>query len=124
MFKYAVEYLKNTFYPLSVPDTLTIEDGQMVLVRTSKGEEALRAFVVNSKIIELWEKSENKPEALSVIRTLSQRDLQTLDDIKKEEVEAEDADAAAVLAGHRAVAVFQRRGQYHRPPLRYVPRPR
>ena len=88
MFKYAVEYLKNTFYPLSVPDTLTIEDGQMVLVRTSKGEEALRAFVVNSKIIELWEKSENKPEALSVIRTLSQRDLQTLDDIKKEEVEA------------------------------------
>lgn len=88
MFKYAVEYLKNTFYPLSVPDTLNIEDGQMVLVRTSKGEEALRAFVVNSKIIELWEKAENKPEALPVVRTLSQRDLQTLDDIKKEEVEA------------------------------------
>ena len=88
MFKYAVEYLKNTFYPLSVPDTLTIEDGQMVLVRTSKGEEALRAFVVNSKIVELWEKSESKPEALTAIRTLSQRDLQTLEDIKKEEVEA------------------------------------
>lgn len=88
MFKYAVEYLKNTFYPLSVPDTLTIEDGQMVLVRTQKGEEALKAFVVNSKIIELWEKSENKPEALPVVRTLSQRDLQTLEDIKKEEVEA------------------------------------
>ncbi len=88
MFKYAVEYLKNTFCPLSVPDTLNIEDGQMVLVRTSKGEEALRAFVVNSKIIELWEKAESKPEALPVVRTLSQRDVQTLDDIKKEEVEA------------------------------------
>ena len=88
MFKYAVEYTKNTFYPLEIPETLTISDGQMVLVRTQKGEEALRAFVVNSKIIDIWEKSKNMPEAMPVIRTLSQRDLQTLDDIKKEEVEA------------------------------------
>ncbi len=88
MFKYAVEYLKNTFYPLEVPDTLRVEDGQMVLVRTQKGEEALKAFIVNSKIAKIWEKSKNKPEVLSVVRVLSQRDLQTLDDIKKEEVES------------------------------------
>ena len=44
MFKYAVKYLKNTFYPLNVPETIHIEDGQMVLVRTEKGEEALKAF--------------------------------------------------------------------------------
>ena len=56
MYKYAVRYLKNTFYPLIVPDTITIEDGQMVLVRTEKGEEALKAFVVNSQIAEIWEK--------------------------------------------------------------------
>ena len=84
--KYAVKYLKNTFYPLEVPETLHIEDGQMVLVRTEKGEEALKAFIVNSKISELWEKSISKPEPLTVIRTLSQRDLQTLEDIKREEV--------------------------------------
>ncbi len=84
--KYAVKYLKNTFYPLEVPETLHIEDGQMVLVRTEKGEEALKAFIVNSKISELWEKSISKPEPLKVIRSLSQRDLQTLDDIKREEV--------------------------------------
>lgn len=88
MFKFAVKYLKNTFYPLNVPETIHIEDGQMVLVRTEKGEEALKAFIVNSKIEKLWEHSKNKPEPFHVIRTLSQRDLQTLDDIKKEEVQS------------------------------------
>lgn len=88
MFKFAVKYLKNSFYPLNVPDTIHIEDGQMVLVRTEKGEEALKAFIVNSKIEKLWEHSKNKPEPFHVIRTLSQRDLQTLENIKKEEVQA------------------------------------
>lgn len=88
MFKFAVKYLKNTFYPLKVPETIHIEDGQMVLVRTEKGEEALKAFIVNSKIEKLWERSKNKPEPFTVIRTLSQRDLQTLEDIKKEEVQS------------------------------------
>ena len=86
--KYAVKYLKNTFYPLDAPDTIHIEDGQMVLVRTEKGEEALKAFVVNSQISKLWEKSNNKPTPFPVIRTLSQRDLQTLEEIKKEEVQS------------------------------------
>ena len=86
--KFAVKYLKNTFYPLEVPDTIKLEDGQMVLVRTEKGEEALKAFLVNSKVSEIWNKSTNKPEPLQVIRTLSQRDLQTLDEIKKEEVQS------------------------------------
>lgn len=84
--KFAVNYIKNTFYPLDVPDNITLEDGQMVLVRTDKGEEALKAIRVNSKISELWEKDKNKPEPLNVIRVLTQRDLQTLEDIKKEEV--------------------------------------
>ncbi len=93
MYKYAVRYLKNTFYPLNVPDTIKIEDGQMVLVRTEKGEEALKAFIVNSQVAETWEKCAssdckccNKPEPLTVIRVLSQRDMQTLEEIKKEEV--------------------------------------
>ncbi len=86
--KYAVKYLKNTFYPLEVPDTIHIEDGQMVLVRTEKGEEALKAFIVNSKIAKLWNKSNDKPQPFPVIRTLSQRDLQTLEEIKQEEVQS------------------------------------
>ncbi len=86
--KFAVNYIKNTFYPLEVPENIHLEDGQMVLVRTDKGEEALKAFLVNSRISKLWEKSKSKPEPLVVIRTLTQRDLQTLDEIKKEEVTA------------------------------------
>ena len=86
--KFAVKYLKNTFYPLEVPETIKLEDGQMVLVRTEKGEEALKAFLVNSKVAKIWENSKNKPEPLQVIRTLSQRDLQTLDEIRKEEVQS------------------------------------
>ncbi len=86
--KYAVKYIKNTFYPLIVPDALSLEEGQLVLVRTEKGEEALKVELVNSQISEQWEKSKNKPDPLTVIRVLTQRDLQTLDDIKKEEVQA------------------------------------
>lgn len=84
--KYAVRLIKNTFHPLKVPESLEIEHGQMILVATEKGEEALKAFLVNSEISAQWEKF--KPEPLTVIRTLSQRDLQTLDEIKKEEVES------------------------------------
>ena len=86
--KFAVKYLKNTFYPLEVPETIKLEDGQMVLVRTEKGEEALKAFLVNSKVAKIWENSKNKPEPLQVIRTLSQRDLQTGDEIRKEKVQS------------------------------------
>lgn len=85
--KYAVRLIKNTFHPLQVPDSLEIEHGQMILVRTEKGEEALKVFAVNSEISKTWEEAKTKPEALPVIRILSQRDLQTLDEIKKEEVE-------------------------------------
>lgn len=86
--KFAVRYLKNTFYPLALPENVHLEEGQMVIARTEKGEEALKAFLVNSEIEKIWEHSKNKPEPLPFIRIMSQRDLQTLDDIKKEEVEA------------------------------------
>ena len=62
--KFAVRYLKNTFYPLNLPDSMKLEDGQMVIVRTEKGEEALKAFIVNSQIEKIWEHSKNKPEQL------------------------------------------------------------
>lgn len=84
--KFAVRYLKNTFYPINVPESVHLEDGQMVIVRTEKGEEALKAFLVNSQVEKIWEYFKRKPEPLPFVRVLSQRDLQTLDEIKKEEV--------------------------------------
>ena len=61
--KFAVKYLKNTFYPLEVPETIKLEDGQMVLVRTEKGEEALKAFLVNSKVAKIWRKQQKQTGA-------------------------------------------------------------
>ena len=86
--KFAVRYLKNTYYPLKVPENVKLESGQMVIARTEKSEEALKVFLVNSEIEKIWEKAKNKPEPFPLVRVMSQRDLQTLDDIKKEEVEA------------------------------------
>ena len=84
--KYAVRYLKNTFYPLKLPDGVKVEDGQLVIVRTDKGEEVLKAELVNPQIAKMWEQAKSMPEPFPFIRVCSQRDLQTLDNIKKEEV--------------------------------------
>jgi Ca2+-binding EF-hand superfamily protein len=48
MIKYAVKYLKNTFHPLKANNDGDIKEdlnGKLVLVRTEKGEEVLKAFV-------------------------------------------------------------------------------
>lgn len=88
MSKYAVRYLKNMYFPLDVPPTVEIEADDMVLVRTEKGEEALKVVYVTDEIAQLWENSKQKPDAFPVIRVLGERDKQTLQEIKKEEVEA------------------------------------
>lgn len=86
MIKYAVNYLKNTFVPVNVSENTVLADGQYILVRTEKGEEVLKVHLVNSQIAEIWEKSENKPQAFDFIRVLSAQDLELWEEIKKEEV--------------------------------------
>ena len=86
MIKYAVNYLKNTFVPLNVPENVVLVDGQYILARTEKGEEVLKVHIVNSEIAKLWEKSKNKPESFEYLRVLSKQDLTTWEEIKKDEV--------------------------------------
>ncbi|MBQ7764569.1 stage 0 sporulation protein [bacterium] len=96
MIKYAVKYLKNTFVPLKGVGEKEGEeiktpcdsdlDGKLVLVRTEKGEEVLKAFRVCSKVAELFEKSEKTPEAFEFIRIMTQEDMMIYEEIKKEEV--------------------------------------
>lgn len=86
MIKYAVNYLKNTFVPLNVPENVVLVDGQYILARTEKGEEVLKVHIVNSEIAKLWEKSKNKPESFEYLRVLSKQDLSTWEEIKKDEV--------------------------------------
>lgn len=79
MIKYAVKLLKNKFYPLQIPESVNVEHGQMVLVRTEKGEEAAKVFAVSTKISEIWEK--HKPEELHLIRVMNDVDLEALKEI-------------------------------------------
>ena len=88
MTKFAVRYLKNMYYPLDVPSNVEVNCNDMVLVRTEKGEEALKAICVNDEIAKRWDHCKQKPDAFTVIRVLGERDKQTLEQIKKEEVEA------------------------------------
>ena len=93
MIKYAVKYLKNTFVPLrGVPEGLSIEnsnscdaelDGKLVLVRTEKGEEVLKAFLVCPKVAERFENSNKTPEAFDFIRVMTQEDMMIYEEIKK-----------------------------------------
>ncbi len=89
--KFGIRYTKNKLCLLDVPETMGLKHDDMVLVRTEKGEEAFRAFLLNSEVVKRFEDCkcpQNTP--LRVMRVLSQRDLQILDDIKKEQDVAYD----------------------------------
>lgn len=86
MIKYAVHYLKNTFVPLNCPENVNLDEGQLVLVRTEKGEEVLKAFLVNKDVAKCFEGSKKTPQAFEFIRVMTQEDMMLLDDLKKEEV--------------------------------------
>ena len=93
MIKYAVKYLKNVIVPLKGVNIEENEnncssalDDKLVLVRTEKGEEVLKAFRVCPKVAERFEKSEKTPEAFEFIRVMTQEDMMIYEELKKEEV--------------------------------------
>ncbi|MBS4760357.1 MAG: stage 0 sporulation protein [Clostridium sp.] len=86
MIKYAVNLIKNVFHPLDVPESAHVEHGQLVLIRTEKGEEVAKVFAVNSSIARAWEK--NMPESVPLVRVLSQKDMEMLEELKFAEEEA------------------------------------
>ncbi len=89
MIKYAVNYLKNTFHPIIKNGNGDIKenlDGKLVLVRTEKGEEVMKAFLVNQEIASLFEKSDKTPEPFEFLRVMTQEDMMIYEELKKEEV--------------------------------------
>ena len=86
MTKFAVKLLKNKYYPLQISDSVEVKHGDYVLVRTEKGEEAVKVFAVSPQIAAVWEK--NKPETLPLIRVLNEEEIKLLDKIRDEENEA------------------------------------
>lgn len=86
MTKFAVKLLKNKYYPLQISDSVEVKHGDYVLVRTEKGEEAVKVFAVSPQIAAVWEKY--KPETLPLIRVLNEEEIKLLDKIRDEENEA------------------------------------
>ena len=89
MIKYAVKYLKNTFVPLKGEKLEQCTDdinGKLVLARTEKGEEVLKAFLVKKEIASLFEKSSKTPESFEFLRVMTQEDMMIYEELKKEEV--------------------------------------
>ena len=89
MIKYAVNYLKNTFHPVLQNGNGDIQEdlnGKLILVRTEKGEEVLKAFLVNKEISELFEKSDKTFEPFEFLRVMTQEDMMIYEELKKEEV--------------------------------------
>ena len=84
--KFAVRLIKNTFHPLKVQDDVNLSRDQLIIVRTEKGEEVHRVIIVNDEIAKHWQKY--KPEALSVVRVMTDEDLNTYKEQKELEVKA------------------------------------
>lgn len=84
--KFAVRLIKNAFHPLKVSDDVNLKDGQLVIIRTEKGEEVHKVIVVNDLVAKQWQKF--KPEALSVVRIMTDDDIKTYNEQKELEVKA------------------------------------
>lgn len=86
MIKWAVNYLKNTFHPLDVPENIDLEENELVIARTEKGEEVLKVFRVNSEVAKRFENLSKTLEPFTFIRKLTHEDMMVYDSIKQEEV--------------------------------------
>jgi len=84
--KYAVRLIKNAFHPLKLQDDIRLKDGQLIVVKTERGEEVHKVEIVNECVARAWQK--NKPEALSVVRVLSDEDIKRYKEQQELEVMA------------------------------------
>lgn len=86
MYKYGFRSLKNRLFPISVPDSARVEHNQLVIVRTEKGEEVVKAERIPGCVMEKW--GNQLPDAIPLIRVLSQRDSEIYEEIKLKQQEA------------------------------------
>ena len=75
MIKYGVKYLKNSFVPLKCPENVNLDDGQLVIARTEKGEEVLKAFLLPVCVAKRFETSDKTPEAFEFVLRMTHADM-------------------------------------------------
>ena len=82
---FAVRLLKNRISPLIIPEGVTVNHGDMVLVKTEKGEEVATVFYVHSKIASIIEK--NKTPSLPLVRVMTDEDKAVYKEIEEAEAQ-------------------------------------
>lgn len=83
---YAVKLLKDTVYPVKIPEGISVKNGDKVLVKTEKGEEEAVLFLLSSEISNNWTK--HNPDVLTVTRVLKKENLIPDTTMKADEEEA------------------------------------
>lgn len=84
--KFAVRLIKNAYHPVKVPDGVNLQDGQLVIVRTEKGEEVHKIELVNCCIANKWQKK--MPDELPLVRVMNDKDMETYKEQQELEVKA------------------------------------
>ncbi|OGI04434.1 MAG: hypothetical protein A2104_01015 [Candidatus Melainabacteria bacterium GWF2_32_7] len=86
MYKFGVRLLKKRLYPIVIPDTAKVEHGQMIIIRTEKGEEVTKALRIPCCVFKKW--GDQLPEPLPLVRVLAPREYEILDEIQEKENQA------------------------------------
>ena len=83
MHKFGVRLIKNKLYPLSFPDSITLQHDQLILVRTDAGEEVTKALRIPCCVFQKW--GDKLPEPVPLIRILSAKEKDQLKELKEKE---------------------------------------
>lgn len=80
---FAVKLIKNKQYPLDIPENVTVNHGDMVIVLTEKGEEVAQAYLVSPQVASILVRK--KIPAIPFVRVMTKEDLASYEEIKEME---------------------------------------
>lgn len=80
---FAVKLIKNKQYPLEIPENVTVNHGDMVIVLTEKGEEVAQAYLVPPQVASVLVRK--KIPAIPFVRVMTNEDLAAYEEIKEME---------------------------------------
>ncbi len=97
---FAVNLIRNKQYPLDIPENVTIKHGDMVIVLTEKGEEAVKAYLVPPQVESILKRK--KVPTIPFLRVMTDEDLAVYEEIKQMELQGYK-DCLELIKQHKLV---------------------
>ena len=94
---YAVKLIKNKQYPIDIPEGMTVNHGDMVIVLTEKGEEVAQVYKVPPQVESILKRK--KVASIPFIRVMTEDDLREYEEIQRRE-EQGYKDCLALIKQH------------------------